>query len=338
MFSGLGENIAGLDARLTPDLDDAIIARISCEAASRWTRSWSGTPSAWTIRIDDASRRFTRKPAAAISSSSCRGDPAADTAARLIWIGDARCGRHRLSRHARCQRAICQISLRWPRSASGSSATPRCERLRATAALYRAADAARPDIRQRRSANSAKRFAVIVDEAESDYDTFPKARGARLSRHFLESLQGHLQVGRSTARARRKWTRGRRAMLHCRRRPHLSGRPCRAAGYRAARRFHGIAHAERNGHHYVDGFAATPADEVAGVSGARIPISTRSDGGKVRLAIHDGALTIGSLTQVGFASGVDPALDRRMRRFEQPTPAILQERRIMTTPSVSESS
>ena len=71
--------------------------------------------------------------------------------------------------------------------------------------------------------------------------------------------------------------------------------------------FLGITHAERNGHHYVDGFADTPPGEARRFLAAH-PDLYEAAAGTVRLKIRDGALTIGSLTQPGFASGVDPAV------------------------------
>src|SRR4029077_13862625 len=68
----------------------------------------------------------------------------------------------------------------------------------------------------------------------------------------------------------------------------------------------GVTHAERNGHHYVDGFADTPSTEAEAFMAAH-PDLYRSVGGKVRLAIHDGDLLTGSLTAPGFATSVHPA-------------------------------
>ena len=67
----------------------------------------------------------------------------------------------------------------------------------------------------------------------------------------------------------------------------------------------GVTHAERNGHHYVDGFGETPAREAERFLAAHPDLYERS-GGKVRLAIHDGDLLTGSLTAPGFASAVHP--------------------------------
>jgi hypothetical protein len=90
--------------------------------------------------------------------------------------------------------------------------------------------------------------------------------------------------------------------------------------------FIGVAHAERNGHHYVDGFAETPAAEAEAFLAAH-PDLYRSDGGKVRLAIHDGDLLTGSLTAPGFATSVHPVWST-LSPLARPMPRILQEQSI----------
>jgi hypothetical protein len=67
----------------------------------------------------------------------------------------------------------------------------------------------------------------------------------------------------------------------------------------------GVTHAERNGHHYVDGFADTPATEAQAFLAAH-PDLYADDGNKIRLSIHDGDLLTGSLVKPGFATSVHP--------------------------------
>jgi hypothetical protein len=69
--------------------------------------------------------------------------------------------------------------------------------------------------------------------------------------------------------------------------------------------FLGCAHIERNGHHYVDGFADTPGREADAFLAAHPDLYAKSNG-RVRLKIDDGALPIGSLSVPGFGSGVPP--------------------------------
>jgi hypothetical protein len=71
----------------------------------------------------------------------------------------------------------------------------------------------------------------------------------------------------------------------------------------------GLAHAERNGHHYVDGFGSAPEAEVAGFAGAHPDLYVRS-GSRAELAIAKGFLPTTSLfSQPGFASGAEPDWD-----------------------------
>jgi len=67
----------------------------------------------------------------------------------------------------------------------------------------------------------------------------------------------------------------------------------------------GIAHAERNGHHYIDGMASAPPLEQRTFLERHSDLYEASHGA-VRLKIRDGALAIGSLACTGFASGALP--------------------------------
>ncbi len=88
----------------------------------------------------------------------------------------------------------------------------------------------------------------------------------------------------------------------------------------------GVTHAERNGHHYVDGFADTPAAEAEAFLSAHPDLYVR-DGGKVRLSIHGGDLKTGSLTAPGFASGVHPDW-AALSPLQQPKARSLQEQSV----------
>ncbi len=67
----------------------------------------------------------------------------------------------------------------------------------------------------------------------------------------------------------------------------------------------GIAHVERNGHHYVNGMAGLPVAEQQAFLTAH-PDLYESSHGAVRVRIRDGHLAIGSLGGAGFASGALP--------------------------------
>ena len=88
----------------------------------------------------------------------------------------------------------------------------------------------------------------------------------------------------------------------------------------------GITHAERNGHHYVDGFGDTPAAEAQAFLAAH-PDLYVFDANRVRLSIRDGDLLTGLLTAPGFASKVHPVWSV-MSPLEQPKARILKEQAI----------
>jgi hypothetical protein len=72
----------------------------------------------------------------------------------------------------------------------------------------------------------------------------------------------------------------------------------------------GLTHSERNGHHYVNGFAGAGAGEAEQQRflSAHPDLYERSHG-SVRLGIRGGVIALGSLDQAGFASGAEPDWD-----------------------------
>jgi hypothetical protein len=67
----------------------------------------------------------------------------------------------------------------------------------------------------------------------------------------------------------------------------------------------GLDHVERNGHHYVDGFAGAPEDETARFA-ARHPHLYTVRGGRVRLRIASGVIDTSDLGGPGFAANAEP--------------------------------
>ena len=69
----------------------------------------------------------------------------------------------------------------------------------------------------------------------------------------------------------------------------------------------GLADVERNGHHFIDGFAGRPVAEAEAFHEAHPDLYDAHDG-RVRLAIREGRLELGSLECAGFGSAVVPDL------------------------------
>jgi hypothetical protein len=70
----------------------------------------------------------------------------------------------------------------------------------------------------------------------------------------------------------------------------------------------GMTHVERNGHHFVDGFAGRPESESRAFLAAH-PDLYRDHEGHVRLRIEGGKLAIGSLDCVGMGAAPTPDFD-----------------------------
>ena len=79
----------------------------------------------------------------------------------------------------------------------------------------------------------------------------------------------------------------------------------------------GLTHVERNGHHFVDGFAGRPRAEAERFMAAHPDLYTDSPRGP-RLAIRDGMLAIGSLDLPGFGAATDVGAMEPMPRAEWP--------------------
>ena len=69
----------------------------------------------------------------------------------------------------------------------------------------------------------------------------------------------------------------------------------------------GLADVERNGHHFIDGFAGRPRDESLAFLHAHPDLYHEADG-RVRLTIAGGRIALGSLECPGFGSAVVPDL------------------------------
>ena len=296
VFSGLRGNITGLDARLTPDLDDRTIRDY---LASR------NPPNKVMVRHTVGMMDAVDTLAAVHRQTGCRyfklklsGDPAADRA-RLADIAAALEGidyrvtldaNEQYATHASLA-ALCDALTRDPELA------PLASRL-----LYIEQPLPRERTFEVPLGELGKQFSFIVDEAESGYDTFPKALALGYRGISSKACKGIYKSLLNGARAAKN---GATAFLAAEDLTCQAGLAVQQDTALVA--FHGVAHAERNGHHYVDGFAATPPAEIQAFHAAH-PDLYEERGGVLRLALHDGALAIGSLAQPGFACGVDPRL------------------------------
>jgi len=82
----------------------------------------------------------------------------------------------------------------------------------------------------------------------------------------------------------------------------------------------GLTHAERNGHHYIDGMASAPPAEQQAFLAAH-PALYEAAHGTVRLAIRAGELDLRDFAVPGFATGTLPLFDTLTPMARTPAPA-----------------
>jgi len=148
---------------------------------------------------------------------------------------------------------------------------------------------------------------VIIDESDATLDAFPRARALGYAGVSSKTCKGLYKSIVNAARCA-QWSRALPAAA-----PgfFLSAEDLTIQAGLALQQdlalvsTLGIAHVERNGHHYVNGMAALPEAEQAAFLAAHHDLYTRSHGA-VRVAIRAGRLSIASLGCPGFASRAEP--------------------------------
>src|SRR5258707_4401759 len=143
----------------------------------------------------------------------------------------------------------------------------------------------------------------IIDEADDSYDAFATARALGYRGISSKSCKGIYKSVINATRAAKWSAEGDKAFiagedLTCQ--AGLCVQQDLALGALI-----GVTHAERNGHHYVDGFCETPAAEAEAFLAGHSDLYVR-DANKIRLLIQNGDLLTGSLTAPGFATSVHP--------------------------------
>jgi L-alanine-DL-glutamate epimerase-like enolase superfamily enzyme len=321
-FDGMNGNIAGIDARLSPDLRDEDIAQFlaRCQRLDRVALRH-------TVGLDDqiegkggvADKH--ENSGARYFKLKLNGDPQAD-AARLTRIGNE------LATLPHAYSVTLDANEQYADLAALAALSDRLDRDTAlkpisTRLLYIEQPMPRDISRQSPLGALAVRD-FIIDEADDSYDAFPAARELGYRGISSKSCKG---IYKSVINATRAGIWSTEDQRH-----FITGEDltCQAGlGVQqdlALGALIGVTHAERNGHHYVDGFAETPAAEARAFLTAH-PDLYVSDGDTIRLSIHGGDLLTGSLTAPGFASGVHPDWST-LAPLQQPKTKILQEHSI----------
>jgi hypothetical protein len=294
------QNIAGIDAQLSRDLSDRDIVQFL--SARRWPER---VAIRHTVGLDDkvegegglADGR--ENSGARYFKLKLGGDPDADTM-RLNKIGRELLKLpydYRVTLDANEQYAdLDAFRILAARLDRGSALKPIASKL-----LYIEQPIPREITRQSPLGELCARD-FIIDEADDSYDAFAAARALGYRGISAKSCKGLYKSIINATRAA-KWSAG---CGRC----FITGEDLTCQAGLAVQQdlalgaLIGLTHAERNGHHYVDGFANTPAAEADAFLAAHPDLYVKVD--KVRLAIHDGHLVTRSLTAPGFASAVHP--------------------------------
>ena len=317
-FDGMAGNVAGIDARLSPDLADEDIAQFLARS-----RRLDRVAIRHTVGLDDRIEGTCgvadtgENAGARYFKLKLNGDPDAD-AARLARIG------HELA-PMRHYRVTLDANEQYADLAGLTTLVDRLDRdaaLQPIAAKLLYIEQPMPrDITRASPLRSLAGHDFIIDEADDCYDAFPAARALGYRGISSKSCKGIYKSIVNAARAAKWSAEGGKFFVTA------EDLTCQAGlGVQqdlALGALIGVTHAERNGHHYVGGFGDAPAGEAESFLAAHPDLYVR-DGNGIRLAIHGGDLLTGSLTSPGFASSVHPVWSA-MTALQQPKPRILQE-------------
>jgi hypothetical protein len=146
---------------------------------------------------------------------------------------------------------------------------------------------------------------VIIDESDGALDAFVQARALGYAGVSSKSCKGVWRSLINLARCRAWNAAGGRYFLSGEDLTTLAG-VCVQQDL-ALVSLLGLGHVERNGHHFIDGFADRPEKESRAFMEAHPDLYHVADG-RVRLTIDRGRIALGSLECPGFGSTVVPDL------------------------------
>ena len=308
-------NAPGIDASLTPDLAGFDLDRFleGCrQLPDVDVRHTVGlvdpiTAGDATLRVDDGLPETLEEVITVYANRYFKlkvsGDADADIArlTRIAAVLD-RLTTYRITLDGNEQFADAETAVRFWRRLEG---TPALRRM-ADATLYIEQPLPRAVTLETDIAALASAKPVLIDEADGTLDAFPAAAARGYTGVSSKNCKGFYKSLLNAARcARRNGEGGPRFFM--------SGEDLTTQAGLAVQQdlalvnLLGLRHVERNGHHYVHGFAGQGAsrDEQRGFAEAH-PDLYEGDADNVRLRLHDGRLHLKSLDQPGFATGAHP--------------------------------
>lgn len=294
VFEGFAGNVMGLDARLAPDLTDAAISaylasrqpmqRVALRHTVGMMDPLDGPEGIAALGEREKVGFFKLKLSGALDTDRQR---LAAIAARLPADSRVTLDANEQYADAAALTALADMLVRDPDLAPIKDRLLYLEQPLPREKTFDAPLAAIP-------------FDVIIDEADDGYDAFPRARALGYAGVSSKSCKGLYKSLLNGARATANGGFLTAEDLTCQ-----AGLAVQQDTALVA--FLGLAHAERNGHHYADGFAGAPEAET--FLTAHPGFYDRTEG-QVRLYVRDGAFDISSLAVPGFASSVLPDWDR----------------------------
>ena len=188
-------------------------------------------------------------------------------------------------------------------------ATPALQRLAASTLLVEQPIARQQALHEPVGA-LARHLPVIIDESDGSLEAFVQARDLGYTGVSTKSCKGFYKSLLNLARCR-QWN----AAAGSNGAPYfMSGEDLTMQPGIAVQQdlalvgFMGLAHVERNAHHFIDGFEGRPVAEAQAFLAAH-PDLYHAHGGQVRLRVAQGRLSLASLQAPGFGSGVDCMLE-----------------------------
>ena len=148
---------------------------------------------------------------------------------------------------------------------------------------------------------SAARMPLLVDESDSTLASFVQAQGLGYTGVSSKSCKGFYKSIVNAARCAQARDNGGAPLF-------MSGEDLTMQAGVGVQQdlalvaWLGLSHVERNGHHYVNGMAALPAEEQAAFLAMHPPLYEHRDGA-TRLRIVQGELDLTSLQAPGFGTG-----------------------------------
>lgn len=151
----------------------------------------------------------------------------------------------------------------------------------------------------------AKDIAVEIDESDSDFDVFPRAKALGYTGISSKSCKGFYRALLNSARVAHYGADGGHYVMSAEDLTTQGGVAVQQDLTLAS--LVGATHVERNGHHYVDGMAGAPQSEQDAFLAVHGDLYARAANGRVRLSIKGGNIALGTIARAhGLGTALQP--------------------------------